>query len=140
MIIASDLGGRDGGNTGTGEIEIKILDINDNVPVLEKEWVGVTQSTRLTHSFLLKCFVWQYNTACLKHLLSTCWFLQYEGNVEENTINVEVMRIKAIDMDLIGTDNWLAAFKIISGNEGGYFSITTDTKTNEGIIMIHKVK
>lgn len=53
MIIASDLGGREGGNTGTGEIEIKILDINDNVPVLEKEWVGVTQSTRLTHSFIL---------------------------------------------------------------------------------------
>lgn len=45
-----------------------------------------------------------------------------------------------MDMDLIHTDNWLAVFKIISGNEAGYFSITTDNKTNEGIIMIHKVK
>lgn len=53
---------------------------------------------------------------------------------------MEVMRIKALDMDLTGTDNWLAVFKIISGNEGGYFSITTDAKTNEGIIMIHKVQ
>ncbi|XP_070775400.1 desmoglein-2-like protein [Enoplosus armatus] len=99
-IQASDLNGQPGGNTGTGEIEIKILDINDNIPTLEKE--------------------------------------SYEGSVEENTINVEVMRIKAIDMDLIHTDNWLAAFEIISGNEAGYFSITTDSKTNEGIIMIHK--
>lgn len=60
--------------------------------------------------------------------------------MEENTINVEVMRIKALDMDLIHTDNWLAVFKIVSGNEAGYFSITTDPKTNEGIIMINKVK
>ncbi|TKS79694.1 Desmoglein-2 Cadherin family member 5 HDGC [Collichthys lucidus] len=63
---------------------------------------------------------------------------EYEGSVEENTINVEVLRIQAIDMDLIHTDNWLAVFEIISGNEAGYFSITTDSKTNEGIIMIHK--
>lgn len=67
-------------------------------------------------------------------------YLQYEGSVEENTINVEVLRIQAIDMDLIHTENWLAVFEIISGNEAGYFSITTDSKTNEGIIMIHKVK
>lgn len=59
--------------------------------------------------------------------------------MEENTVNVEVMRIRAVDMDLVHTDNWLAAYKIISGNEAGYFSITTDSETNEGIIMIHKV-
>lgn len=66
--------------------------------------------------------------------------MQYEGSVEENTVNVEVLRIKAIDMDLIHTDNWLAVFNIISGNEAGYFSITTDSQTNEGIIMIQKVR
>lgn len=60
--------------------------------------------------------------------------------MEENTINVEVMRIKAIDLDLIHTDSWLAVYEITSGNEAGYFSITTDSKTNEGIIMIHKVE
>ncbi|XP_054482279.1 desmoglein-2-like protein [Anoplopoma fimbria] len=97
---ASDLTGEFTRNTGTGQIVIKIQDINDNIPTLEKE--------------------------------------SYEGSVKENTINMEVMRIKAIDMDLIHTDNWLAMFKIISGNEAGYFSITTDSKTNEGVIMIHK--
>lgn len=66
--------------------------------------------------------------------------MQYEGSVEENTVDVEVLRIKAVDLDLIHTDNWLAVFEFISGNEAGFFSITTDSKTNEGIIMIRKVK
>ncbi|XP_057714379.1 desmoglein-2-like protein [Corythoichthys intestinalis] len=100
VVKASDLNGQAGGNVGMGEIVIKLLDINDNVPTLEKE--------------------------------------SYEGSVEENTINVEVLRIQAIDLDLQYTDNWLAVFQIISGNEGGYFHITTDAKTNQGIIMIQK--
>ncbi|XP_042353188.1 desmoglein-2-like [Plectropomus leopardus] len=99
-IQASDLGGQPGGNTGTGEVVIKLMDINDNIPTLEKE--------------------------------------SYEGSVQENTVNVEVMRIKAVDMDLIHTDNWLAVYEFVSGNEAGYFTITTDSKTNEGIIMINK--
>lgn len=66
--------------------------------------------------------------------------MQYEGSVEENTLDVEVLRIKAVDLDLIYTDNWLAVFEFISGNEAGFFNITTDSKTNEGIIMIRKVK
>lgn len=60
--------------------------------------------------------------------------------MEENTINKEVMRFKTTDLDLVNTDNWLADFKIISGNEAGYFKIITDSKTNEGILIIQKVK
>lgn len=60
--------------------------------------------------------------------------------MEENTVGKEVMRIKATDMDIIYTDNWLAVYEIASGNEGGYFSITTDATTNEGIITVNKVK
>lgn len=41
MIRASDMAGESGGNTGSGEIEIKISDINDNIPTLEKESVSV---------------------------------------------------------------------------------------------------
>lgn len=66
--------------------------------------------------------------------------MQYEGSIEENTVNKEVMRFKTFDMDVANTDNWLADFEIISGNEGGYFDITTDPKTNEGILTINKVK
>ncbi|MCJ8731257.1 hypothetical protein PDJAM_G00197420 [Pangasius djambal] len=62
----------------------------------------------------------------------------YEGSVEENTINVEAIRIKAIDKDEIHTENWEAVYTIISGNEAGYFNITTDHKTNEGILIVTK--
>ncbi|CAB1317409.1 unnamed protein product [Coregonus sp. 'balchen'] len=99
-VKGSDMNGAFGGNSGTAEVVIKILDINDNIPTLEKE--------------------------------------SYEGSVEENTVNVEVLRIKATDLDLMYTENWLAVFTIITGNEAGYFNITTDAKTNEGIIMITK--
>ncbi|KAG7488416.1 hypothetical protein MATL_G00034280 [Megalops atlanticus] len=64
---------------------------------------------------------------------------QYEGSVDENTANVVVMRIKALDDDLENTDNWLADFNIVSGNEDGLFSIKTDPKTNEGILMLNKI-
>uniref|UniRef100_A0A3Q2SXI9 Desmoglein-2-like n=1 Tax=Fundulus heteroclitus TaxID=8078 RepID=A0A3Q2SXI9_FUNHE len=96
IILASDEGGKPGGNTGTGEIEIKLTDINDNIPTL------------------------------------------YEGSVEENTVGVEVLRIQAVDLDMINTENWFAVYEIVSGNEGGYFNISTDKKTNEGVITITK--
>lgn len=59
--------------------------------------------------------------------------------MEENTIGVEVLRIQALDLDMIQTANWWALFEIVSGNEGGYFDIRTDKTTNEGVITIVKV-
>lgn len=66
-------------------------------------------------------------------------FSQYEGGIEENTQGVEVMRIKAEDLDLKDTDNWEAVYDIVKGNEAGHFSIRTDPNTNEGILMLDKV-
>lgn len=65
--------------------------------------------------------------------------MQYEGSVQENTANVEVLRFKAFDKDEQYTDNWLAQFIIESGNEGGYFRIETDSQTNEGVLTLVKV-
>lgn len=66
--------------------------------------------------------------------------LQYEGSIEENTENVEVMRFKAEDMDMENTPNWVNQFEIVKGNEAGYFSIETDPKTNEGVLILKKVR
>ncbi|KAL6491068.1 hypothetical protein MHYP_G00014130 [Metynnis hypsauchen] len=99
-IMATDMNGQPDGRKRTAKVIINILDVNDNVPVLEKE--------------------------------------AYEGSVEENIRDVEVVRIKTIDHDLIYTDNWRAVYTIIQGNEAGYFDITTDNKTNEGILIIKK--
>lgn len=40
MIKATDMGGAPGGLTGTGTVEIKVEDINDNMPDLEKSEVN----------------------------------------------------------------------------------------------------
>lgn len=69
-----------------------------------------------------------------------CFYLQYEGNIEENMEGVEVMRLKANDLDMKDTENWEAVFDIVKGNEAGHFSIKTDPKTNEGILMLDKVQ
>uniref|UniRef100_A0A8C6V1S3 Cadherin domain-containing protein n=1 Tax=Neogobius melanostomus TaxID=47308 RepID=A0A8C6V1S3_9GOBI len=63
----------------------------------------------------------------------------YEGSIVENTYGVEVMRLKAQDLDLVNTPNWEADFEIVNGNEAGYFTIKNDPVTNEGIIMLVKV-
>ena len=57
----------------------------------------------------------------------------------ENVAHVEVIRMKALDRDEENTDNWLAVFDIIAGNDGNIFSIKTDPKTNEGILWLEKV-
>ncbi|XP_036374153.1 desmoglein-2-like [Megalops cyprinoides] len=100
IVKGTDLDGAVNGNTGTGTVKVNILDVNDNVPTLDKE--------------------------------------DYTGSIDENIQGVEVMRFKASDLDLENTNNWLAQFEIISGNEAGHFSITTDPKTNEGILMLEK--
>ncbi|XP_054580019.1 desmoglein-2 [Eptesicus fuscus] len=82
------------------QVQIRILDVNDNIPVVESQ--------------------------------------RYEGMVEENRVNVEVMRIKVLDADERGSDNWLANFTFVSGNERGYFRIETDNQTNEGIVILIK--
>ncbi|KAG8442105.1 hypothetical protein GDO86_011051 [Hymenochirus boettgeri] len=100
VVEVKDNDGKDGALSSTSILRIKVKDVNDNIPYLEKE--------------------------------------QYEGSIEENTANVEVLRMKAIDLDEEYTDNWLANFTIVSGNENGIFEIVTDATTNEGILMVVK--
>ncbi|NXQ43591.1 DSG2 protein, partial [Catharus fuscescens] len=100
VVEGKDRGGAAGGNAATCSLEIKILDVNDNLPVVE------------SHAF--------------------------EGSIEENRANVEIMRIKVFDKDEEFSDNWLAKFTFVSGNEDGFFQIVTDTQTNEGILTVVK--
>lgn len=67
------------------------------------------------------------------------WCLQYSCSIVENVAHVEVIRLKAMDHDEENTDNWLAVFDIITGNDDNIFSIETDPETNEGILMLEKV-
>lgn len=40
VVMGTDLGGRPGGLTGSGTVEIHVLDINDNLPTLEQSEVN----------------------------------------------------------------------------------------------------
>ncbi|KAB1251165.1 Desmocollin-3, partial [Camelus dromedarius] len=72
-------------------------------------------------------------------IFSNEFFLfQYEASVEENTVDVEILRMPIDDKDLINTANWRANFTILKGNENGHFKISTDKETNEGVLCVVK--
>lgn len=48
------------------------------------------------------------------------------ASVEENTVDVEILRVTVEDKDLINTANWRANYTILKGNENGNFKIVTD--------------
>ncbi|CAK6969738.1 desmoglein-2-like protein [Scomber scombrus] len=99
-IKGTDMGGDPGGKTGNGTILVKLLDINDNTPSLDKD--------------------------------------EYSASIKENIANVEVLRFQVLDADEDYNINWMAVFNIVSGNEEGIFSVRTDPKTNEGVLMLVK--
>ncbi|XP_037012693.2 desmocollin-2-like isoform X1 [Artibeus jamaicensis] len=62
----------------------------------------------------------------------------YVTSVEENKVDVEILRVSVEDKDLFNTSNWRANYTILSGNENGNFKIVTDLKTNEGVLWVIK--
>ncbi|XP_055481639.1 desmoglein-3 [Psammomys obesus] len=63
---------------------------------------------------------------------------QYSARIEENTLNAELLRFQVVDWDEEYTDNWLAVYYFTSGNDGNWFEIETDPRTNEGILKVVK--
>lgn len=62
----------------------------------------------------------------------------YVTSVEENTVDVEILRLTIQDKDLVNSPNWRANYTILKGNENENFKIVTDPKTNEGILCVVK--
>ncbi|XP_023569844.1 desmocollin-2 isoform X2 [Octodon degus] len=62
----------------------------------------------------------------------------YVTSVEENTVDVEILRVTVQDKDLANTANWRANYTILKGNENGRFKIITDPQTNEGVLCVIK--
>lgn len=60
--------------------------------------------------------------------------------MEENAVDVEILRLTIQDKDLVNSPNWRANYNILNGNENGNFKIVTDPKTNEGILRVVKVR
>ncbi|XP_069324249.1 desmocollin-1 isoform X2 [Eulemur rufifrons] len=62
----------------------------------------------------------------------------YVTEVEENRIDVEILRMKVHDHDLPNTPYSKAVYKILQGNENGNFKISTDPNTNEAVLCVVK--
>ncbi|XP_014432876.2 desmocollin-1 isoform X2 [Pelodiscus sinensis] len=62
----------------------------------------------------------------------------YEVRVQENRVNVEILRIPCLDKDEPNSTAWQCKFTIVKGNEDNHFAITTDKRTNEGILCVVK--
>ncbi|XP_060029654.1 desmoglein-4 isoform X2 [Erinaceus europaeus] len=101
LVRGSDRDGAMDGLSSECDCRIKVLDVNDNFPTLEKT--------------------------------------TYSASIEENCLSSELIRLQAIDLDEEGTDNWLANYVILSGNDGNWFDIQTDPRTNEGILKVVKM-
>lgn len=66
--------------------------------------------------------------------------LQYTAEVAENEANLEVVRLSVTDMDEAGSAAWRAVYKIVQGDEGGFFRVSTDPESNEGVVETAKVR
>ncbi|NXX40729.1 CADH1 protein, partial [Tricholaema leucomelas] len=62
----------------------------------------------------------------------------YEGTAKENDPGALVTRLHVKDGDMQGSPAWQAVYRIKSGDPEGDFSITTDPKTNDGILRTTK--
>ncbi|XP_064026713.1 desmoglein-1-like [Pogoniulus pusillus] len=62
----------------------------------------------------------------------------FSASISENSLSSELLRIQALDADEELSDNWLAEFFFISGNEDNCFEIVTDRATNQGILRVIK--
>ncbi|XP_077963990.1 cadherin-2 isoform X2 [Gasterosteus aculeatus] len=60
------------------------------------------------------------------------------GEVHENRVNVIVANLTVTDKDQPHTSAWSAAYRIITGDPTGRFSIPTDHTTNEGLLTVIK--
>ncbi|XP_066208512.1 desmocollin-1 isoform X1 [Saccopteryx leptura] len=62
----------------------------------------------------------------------------YLTEVEENRIDVEILRMAVHDLDLPNTPYSKAVYTILQGNENGNFKISTDPNTNEAVLCVVK--
>nr|DBA24339.1 TPA: hypothetical protein GDO54_012012 [Pyxicephalus adspersus] len=62
----------------------------------------------------------------------------YQTEVNENESGKLILRIPVTDNDLYNTSNWRAVYTITQGNEKRFFNISTDPKTNEGLLYVIK--
>lgn len=64
---------------------------------------------------------------------------QYSFSIDENALYTDLAQIRVIDLDEEYSANWIGEIFFISGNEGNWFEIEMDERTNVGILKVVKV-
>ncbi|KAJ8417812.1 hypothetical protein AAFF_G00226550 [Aldrovandia affinis] len=64
--------------------------------------------------------------------------LSYTASVPENKVGALVVKMPVTDGDEPHTPAWLTTYKIIEGNNGGFFNVSTGPSKREGIITTAK--
>nr|XP_059884831.1 desmoglein-1 [Delphinus delphis] len=62
----------------------------------------------------------------------------YSISIEENVLNSNLLQIRIIDLDEEFSANWMAVIFFISGNEGNWFEIEMNERTNVGTLKVIK--
>ncbi|XP_057555315.1 desmoglein-1 [Hippopotamus amphibius kiboko] len=62
----------------------------------------------------------------------------YSISVQENVLDSNLLQIRVIDLDEEFSANWMAVIFFISGNEGNWFEIEMNERTNVGTLKIVK--
>ncbi|XP_056611680.1 B-cadherin-like [Triplophysa dalaica] len=62
----------------------------------------------------------------------------YEASVPENQVGAEVVKLTVTDGDDPGSPAWSTKYKIINGDKGGFFNVSTGPSQLEGIITTVK--
>ena len=65
--------------------------------------------------------------------------IQYKGQVMEMESDKEILRVGVEDKDTPYSPGWKAKYYFIKGNEDNNYALTTDPKTNEGVLTVIKV-
>ncbi|KAM5262716.1 cadherin-3 [Ctenodactylus gundi] len=63
---------------------------------------------------------------------------KYEAQVPENAVGYEVQRLTVTDLDVPNSPAWLATYRIVRGDHGDHFSISTNPESNQGILTTKK--
>lgn len=99
-----------------------------NIDPLPKSWVTI--DTQGKSSVILSL------TVCAK---ASCFSFQFKVEIEENSLNSNLLQLRVIDLDEEFSANWMAVIFFISGNEGNWFDIEMNERTNVGTLRIIKV-